>query len=67
MRKFVLLLLMLLTACGSGGPTPEIIDLDQQPSALQVMFASDDFHVGTPRIPIILFDGAEGCAKFAVS
>lgn len=60
MNKFVLFLLFLLfPACSANGDDTEIIDLDEQPSAIQVMFASDDFAVGQPRIAIILFDGPD--------
>ena len=72
MMKFrhylVLLFVIFLVACGddSAEPTPETA----QPSALQVVFASDDFYVGNPRIPIILFDGvaaAEGLQSVVVT
>lgn len=47
------LLLMLLVACGPSQPTVEVAE----PSPLQIMFASDDYYVGTPRITLVLFDG----------
>lgn len=51
----ILLILLLLTACGGAEPETEIA----APSPLQIMFASDDYHVGTPRITLVMFDGAK--------
>ncbi len=60
---FLILLGLLAVGCGSDADAPADVVEVEGPSALQVMFASDDFYVGEPRVPIILFDGpfsAEG-------
>jgi hypothetical protein len=67
MRYFYLILLTLLIACQptTAEPTPII----EEPSSLQVMIASDDYYVGTPRIALVLFDGiapAEGLQNVTV-
>ncbi len=67
MRYFYLILLTVLIGCQSAAsqPTPVVAE----PSSLQVMIASDDYHVGTPRIALVLFDGvlpAEGLQKVDV-
>lgn len=67
MRYFYLILLTLLIACQSAEsePTPIV----EEPSSIQVMIASDDYHVGTPRIALVLFDGiapAEGLQNVVV-
>ena len=70
LKRMLLLLTLFVIGCGAEAePTPEIIDVGS-PSALQVMFASDDFYVGTPRVPIILFNGvnpAEGVQSVKVT
>ncbi len=67
MRYFYLILLTLLIACQSTAPEPTPVI--EAPSSLQVMIASDDYHVGTPRIALVLFDGiapAEGLQDVVV-
>jgi hypothetical protein len=60
-RNLFLLLLLaslwLLTACGGAEPTPEVIEVT--PSTIQVLIGSDDFQVGAPRVPLLLYDGPE--------
>lgn len=60
------LILLLLGACSTPEPTPEVA----APSPLQIMFASDDYYVGTPRITLVMFDGpksAEGLQDVTVT
>lgn len=67
MRYFLLLFLTLLMACQSTAPEPTPVV--EEPSPLQVMIASDDYYVGTPRIALVLFDGvapAEGLQRVDV-
>jgi len=66
-------LVLILAACGGGGSEPtaelqateskpaESIDLSS-PSEPQIAVASNDFPVGKPRIPFILFDGPQQVA-----
>ena len=50
-------LLFLLVACQPAKLEEAAIEV--QPSRIQVMLAADDFAVGTPRVPLVLFDGPE--------
>ncbi len=49
------ILLFGLVACGTAEPESEYAE----PSVVQVVIAANDFAVGTPRIPLVLFDGTE--------
>lgn len=55
MRYFYLIFLTLLIACGATTSEPTVVV--EEPSLLQVMIANDDYHVGAPRIALVLFDG----------
>ncbi|HSH03457.1 MAG TPA: hypothetical protein VLL52_13125 [Anaerolineae bacterium] len=62
---------MMLVGCGGGevatptvGDSAAVVvesgdDMGSSSGALQVMVGSDDFAVGTPRVPLILFDGPD--------
>jgi hypothetical protein len=70
MKKLVLLswLVLVLAACGgSSEPTaePQSTEAAAVPSGvseIQIAVATNDFAVGTPRIPFLLFDGPEEVA-----
>lgn len=70
MKKIVLLswLVLMLAACGGDSeptaePQPtEVAVVSSGPSEIQIAVATNDFAVGTPRIPFILFDGPEEVA-----
>ncbi len=64
---FVVSLLFVIVSCA---PQPEAAISVDGPSPLQVMFASDDFYVGSPRVALVLFDGpksAEGLQSVDVT
>ncbi|MGB1250733.1 MAG: TlpA family protein disulfide reductase [Candidatus Promineifilaceae bacterium] len=53
---FLLPMALMVAACTTANePTSDIV----APSPLQIMFASDDYYVGTPRITLVMFDGAK--------
>lgn len=58
MRRYCLLLLFLLIGCSGQ---PEVVEVT--PSAVQVFVGSDDFYVGQPRIPFLLYDGVEAATN----
>ncbi|MCI0581047.1 MAG: hypothetical protein L0332_18570 [Chloroflexi bacterium] len=64
---FFLLLACFLAACNSSDPTPAATPTSPPveatgPSDIQIAVASDDFAVGTPRVPFVLFSGVERVA-----
>jgi hypothetical protein len=56
---FLLVLLLLLAAC--GGRREATVDNFQAdgPTEFQMLVASEDFAVGQPRVPIVLYDGPD--------
>lgn len=67
MRKLTfVLLILLLTSCGSKAdspaPTPTLFTDSGGPSDIQVLVASNDFPIGQPRVPLLLFSGAQRVA-----
>lgn len=66
-KRFALLLLIILVvaSCGSTADSEPAatsndaaaVVADEFASAVQIVVAANDFEVGTPRIPIIFFDG----------
>lgn len=48
--------LIILAACGMAPVTPA------EPTAIQVLLATDDFEAGRPRVPFVLFSGPERVA-----
>lgn len=67
--QFTLLICLLawLCACRSeaavGEPDAAAVVDDEFASAVQVVVAANDFEIGTPRIPIIFFDGPNMTAE----
>ncbi len=66
MMKFfsigVLILGSLISACSGSSPTAVVAAPTSGLSELQVAVAIDDLSVGSPRVPILLFDGTERVA-----
>jgi hypothetical protein len=66
MKKFfsigVLILGSLISACSGSPPTAAVAAPTSGLSQLQVAVAIDDLSVGSPRVPILLFDGTERVA-----
>lgn len=65
MKKFFLLFLLLLVGCNSpesSTPTSYTFETSGGPSDFQVLVASDDFPVGQPRVPLLLFAGPQRVA-----
>lgn len=72
MKKLILisLLILLLAACGGGeeptaepepaGTTAAVVSSGA--TEIQIAVATNDFAIGTPRVPFILFDGPEQVA-----
>ena len=58
-----LLLLLLLSACGGSALIPEVTPTAPVVTDLQILVASDDFAVGTPRVPFVFFDGPNRTAN----
>lgn len=55
MKRFCWLVGLLVLLIGCGGEPEAVVT----PSPVQVLIASDDFYVGSPRVPFLIFDGAE--------
>ena len=75
MKKYLLFcfLVLILAVCGGGGSEPTAEPQSEEsepadaavidgPSELQIAVATNDFAVGAPRIPFILFDGTQQVA-----
>lgn len=50
---------LLSIGCQATTPTPETAVVTAVPSAYQVLIPANDFVVGTPRLPLVLFDGPD--------
>lgn len=61
MKPFLLFLvcLFMLTACAPSGSTPEPSTAASGASEIQVAVAGNDFAVGAPRLPLVLYAGPE--------
>lgn len=61
MKPFVLCFvwLLMLTACASASSTPERSTVVSGASEIQVAVAGNDFAVGAPRLPLVLYAGPE--------
>ena len=60
-RFAVLLFVFLFTACGKASPEP--LAVGSVVSEIQVTVAGDDFEIGTPRLPLVLYDGTRRGAQ----
>jgi hypothetical protein len=60
-RPFFVLfwLTLVLSACQPSSPESEPAAISSEASAVQVAVASDDFEVGKPRLPIVLYAGTK--------
>ena len=63
-KTIVFLLLLLITACGTAPQNEAIV---VTPSRLQALIGSNDFYVGEPRVPVILYDGADSADAASVT
>lgn len=65
-RIFLPLLLLFLSACSAGGTDAPDNDPADSPDSgvtdIQVAVAADDFAIGSPRIPFVLFSGVDQVA-----
>jgi hypothetical protein len=61
MKNYILsvLCLSLLAACASAGQSPGALTTVSGPSEIQVAVAGNDFAVGAPRLPLVLYAGPE--------
>lgn len=66
MKHMLLLLILLVLAVGCGDsaatPQPEFSNATTGPSDIQVAVVADDFAVGEPRLPLVLFSGPDQVA-----
>lgn len=59
---FLFLIIGSISACSGNSPTPVGPTLTARITDLQIIVGTNDFRVGRPRVPILLFDGTERVA-----
>ncbi|MGH2524070.1 MAG: TlpA family protein disulfide reductase [Anaerolineales bacterium] len=57
-RLSLLFAILVLTGCAAPASAPTPTAIVSGPSAVSIAVASNDFEMGTPRIPFVLFEGA---------
>ena len=60
---FSVIVALLLVACSDPADEPATQATAAGPSEIQVFVASDDFAIGSPRVPFVLYDGPEQVAN----